>query len=422
MYYFFFSYSRADNNEYLKTFYADLDQAVRDKVGDGDVSFFDQSDNEPGDTWEQNLEMALARSRVFIAVATASYCKKPYCGKEWAAFQERIARYMAGENLGQLVPLTIPVLWIPPDERIAPFPKAIKCRHFHVGDPGSVPNTKGVAYLTRLKGEFKKEYLDLIASLADRIVALAEVHKLIDKYSSVSKLSSLDSPFLVPGATEARAIQLGAKQGGGGPKHVYFVYGAATPEEVRQAGRQDLDAYGEAGGPEWQPFFPEPRTIGAVAPQVASSDEIGMITHELPLSTDLDVQIRKCEANRQLVVILLDAWSAKLQKYGDVLRRLDQQNYINCSVLIPWNEGDLETKQTKAQLNKMVQDILFYRFKNAGDLFLRHEIQNLQELREQIADVLVRLRAEVITRTDTTAAALPPSGTRPSIFGPGGQP
>lgn len=420
MYYFFFSYSRSDNNEYLRTFYADLDQAVRDKIGGRDVSFFDQSGNEPGDAWEQNLEMALASSRVFVSVATASYCKKPYCGKEWAAFQERVARHMKGEKLSQLAPLAIPVLWIPPDERIAPFPDAIKCRHFHVGDPGSIPNKRGVAYLTKLKRVYEEEYLDLISSLADRIVSLAGVHESFDRYSGVPKLSTLDSFFLAPGATEARAIQPGAKQGGGGPKHVYFVYGAATPDEVRQTGRQGLDAYGESGGAEWQPFLPEDRTIGAVAPQVASAD--GMITHELPFSADLDVQIRKCEINKQLVVVFLDAWSAKLQKYGDALRKVDQQNYINCSVLIPSNEEDPETRQAKAQLNETVQNILYHRFKNAGDLFLRHEVQGLPELREHIADVLVRLRAEVITRTNPTAAALPPSGSRPSVSGPGRQP
>jgi hypothetical protein len=77
MYYFFFSYSRSDNNEYLimRSFYADLDEAVRDKVGGVKVSFFDQSGNEPGDAWEENLERALSTSRAFIAMATASYCK-----------------------------------------------------------------------------------------------------------------------------------------------------------------------------------------------------------------------------------------------------------------------------------------------------------------------------------------------------------
>jgi hypothetical protein len=64
MYYFFFSYSRNDNNRYLKTFYTDLDEAVRDMVGREKVSFFDQSGNEPGDHWENNLKIALSTSRV----------------------------------------------------------------------------------------------------------------------------------------------------------------------------------------------------------------------------------------------------------------------------------------------------------------------------------------------------------------------
>jgi FxsC-like protein len=105
-----------------------------------------------------------------------------------------------------------------------------------------------------------------------------------------------------------------------------------------------LDAYGESGGSEWQPFFPnEQRAVGAVAPQVAGSDEIGMIPHEMPLSQDLDAQVRRCEANRQIVVLFLDSWTLKLIKYRQVRAKLDQQNYINCAVLIPWNDADEET-------------------------------------------------------------------------------
>ncbi len=419
MYYFFFSYSRSDNTEYLRTFYNDLDEAVRDKVGGADVSFFDQSGNEPGDFWERNLEKALARARVFVAVATADYVKKPYCGKEWAAFQERIAQYHGGEKLLQEPPLAIPILWVPPKEEVAPFPDAIRKRHFHVADPASIPNTKGIAYLTKLKGHFKKEYLDLLDGLADRIVDLAHAHKAIDNYADVPKLAGLQSPFLAPGANEGAGDQP-ARRTSGGPRHVHFVYCALAPHEAKQAGRKVLDPYGENGGAEWQPFYPEERSVGAIAPQVAGSDEIGMIPHELPLSTDLENQVRHYEEKRQLVVLLLDGWTVQLQKYREALRRLDQQNYINCSILIPVNPVDAEASQPALPLDQTVRETLYHRFKTAGDLFLRPEIRDLPTLRQQIGDVLIRLRAEVINRTHPPAADLPAGGTRPTVTGPGG--
>jgi hypothetical protein len=111
MYYFFFSYSRDNNDQYLRAFYSDLDKAVKDKVGGGKRSFIDQSGNEPGDVWEDNLETALSTSRVFVAMATASYCQKAYCGKEWAAFHDRLERYSHAANLPERAPLSIPVLW-----------------------------------------------------------------------------------------------------------------------------------------------------------------------------------------------------------------------------------------------------------------------------------------------------------------------
>jgi hypothetical protein len=137
-----------------------------------------------------------------------------------------------------------------------------------------------VRYLTKLKGDnsYRKEYEDLIASLADRILAVAAEHHGIDVYQTVPRLASLESPF----STAAGASESGT-QPGGGPKHVHFVYGAATPDELRVAGRQTLAAYGDLGGSEWQPFYPnEQRAVGALAAQVAGSDEIGMIPKRCP--------------------------------------------------------------------------------------------------------------------------------------------
>jgi FxsC-like protein len=420
MYYFFFSYSRSDNNEYLRTFYADLDRAIKEKTGEAEVSFIDQSGNEPGDVWESSLESALARARVFVAIATANYVKKLYCGKEWAAFQRRIAQYQRGEQLTVIPPLAIPILWIPPDERIAPFPDVIKTRHFHVGSPDSIPNRRGVAYLTRLKGIFPREYQDLIETLADRIMSLGFDHSAFDRYQNVPRLSEVGSPFLVTTSPVDSANTPEPKKNVG-PKHVFFVYGAASPDELRETGRQALAAYGDNGGPEWQPFFPQNGSVGAIAPQVAGSDDIGMIPHELPMSADLHERVRACEAKRQLVVILLDSWTVRLPTYQAAFQRLDQQNYINCSVLIPSNPDDSEAT---FQLADTVRNTLYHRFQSSDHstdyVFLRPNIRDIPELRQELAKVLIRLRAEIIIRSVPATTTLPAGGALPTTTGPGG--
>jgi FxsC-like protein len=353
-------------------------------------------------------------------MATASYCNKEYCGKEWAAFQYRIDRYSIDANLGSPAPLVIPVLWVKPSERLAPFPDAIKKCQYYVGDPASKKNALGVKNLTKLKGVFKKEYVGLITELATRIVSLAADHQRIDSNAEVPELAGIKSLFSSDAALAADTDAREMKQCRG-PKHVYFVYGAVAPEELRDAGRRSMEAYGESGGSEWQPFFPKEQTVGAVAPQIAGSDDIGMIPHEMPLSADLDAQVRRCETNKQLVILLLDAWTLMLAKYRELLRKFDEQNYSNCSILMPWNEADTETTNSGVQLWTLVRKTLFHRSKSGGNLFFRNDIRGLEQLREELADVLVRLRAEVINRTHPDAEALPTrSGARPTITGPGG--
>lgn len=418
MYYFFFSYSRSDNSEFLKGFFSDLQNIIKEKLGlEGDVGFIDQTGNEPGDHWEAKLEQALACSRVFVAVATASYARKEYCGKEWAAFEDRVTRYSANRPDVAVAPLIIPVLWIPPSER-APFPDVIRGRHYHLGDPQSKINQRGIRYVFKNKARFGLEYDDFMDALAERVIGLAHEHAGIDAIQDVPGLSSIKSPFETD-ADAANALNAPpARQRG--LKWVHFVYGAGSPNQARQAGRDSVSAYGDRGGAEWQPFLPDERTIGSLAQQVASSDQLGMIACELPLSDDLPDKVRQLEGERQLVVVLLDYWAAKIPAFEAALEDFDRSNYINCSVLVLRNRGDSDTKDHWQELNDKLHNALFYRFKNGNELFLRTGIDEEQRFREQLEDVLTRLRAEVINRSDPNLVNLPQSGTRPSVSGPRG--
>src|SRR4029453_6519936 len=114
--YFFFSYSRQNNDSFLREFFDELNNTVKELVGDKtDAGFFDQKGLELGELWERELEQALVSSRVFIAAVTAGYLKSEFCGKEWAAFESRLKAHAERKN-SEVPPLIVPLLWHPSEE------------------------------------------------------------------------------------------------------------------------------------------------------------------------------------------------------------------------------------------------------------------------------------------------------------------
>ena len=97
-YEFFFSYTRANNDAYLKQFFDDLCVDIRLKRGlpqDAEVGFFDQRDLELGEDWDAAIVNALQTSNVVIAAGSPGYFKREYCGKEWELFRQRCAATVA---------------------------------------------------------------------------------------------------------------------------------------------------------------------------------------------------------------------------------------------------------------------------------------------------------------------------------------
>src|SRR5690349_12319408 len=80
-YWFFFSYAHADYNEYLGTFYRDLEGEVRQLTGDplAGIGFLDRKDIEHGATWDAALEQGLKNCRVFVPLYSPSYFRALYC-------------------------------------------------------------------------------------------------------------------------------------------------------------------------------------------------------------------------------------------------------------------------------------------------------------------------------------------------------
>src|SRR5687767_6729555 len=114
-FWFFFSYAHADDTEFLRRFYKDLNEEVRQLIGapKDEISFLDRNTVSHGSTWDAALEDGLKTCRVFVPLYSSSYFESEYCGKEFAAFRARLHAYLTSQGNPIADPLILPVLWNP---------------------------------------------------------------------------------------------------------------------------------------------------------------------------------------------------------------------------------------------------------------------------------------------------------------------
>jgi hypothetical protein len=88
-------------------------------------------------------------------------------------------------------------------------------------------------------------------------------------------------------------------------------------------------------------------------------------------------------------------------------------------VIVPWNDADPDTQTQNQRLRDALNVAFRFRSRNPNDLYFRAPINNEEDLRKQLVDVLTRLRAEIINKSTPAPGAVPAGGVRPSITGPG---
>ncbi len=368
-YEFFFSYTRANNENYLRTFFKNLSEAICLRRGfhkDTVVGFLDQQDIERGEQWDATLAQALQSSKILVSLYTPAYLRSVYCGREWRVFHQRRELYVKRKKETEgivvaLPPVIKPVVWFPLDG--TPLPPLLQELQYTIGDPSAPHNSMGMRKMRMQYRKFKIAYDDYIDKLADEILDAADNHPL-PELPSLPSLNEVQSAFHSEPSTSNSPQQDPPTSG---PNFVQFVFVAAKPSQLQEL-KQKTECYLQNGGNDWKPFWSErPKRIGALAQNVASSDDLDFSSAELPFSNQLVQQILDAEKKRNIVVLLVDSWTAALQEYRKILQAFDRQNYFNCSVMVPWN-NDAETQQQRAQLEQTIRQTFHFRASTSNSL------------------------------------------------------
>ena len=412
-YEFFLSYTRANNDAFLKKFFDELSQAIRDIRGypaSEDVGFFDQRAIELGEHWDQAIVDALQASRVFLAVTSPGYFKSDYCGREWALFRRRLEAAQAGATLP---PLMKPVVWIP--LTIAGLPEAVREGQITFGDPHAIHNARGLKFLLKNLQEHQTTFNTLIEDLAQEITKAADQHP-VKPLAQVPPLASVISVFTAAaagGAASAQPIAVSA-----GPKHVRFVYVAADPLSFGAA--RGVEAYVDRGGADWKPYYPDDMTrIHRLVQNFVSSDDLDFTSEELPFGPNLLTEIGDAWQKRQIVVLIVDGWTVHFDpRYQAVLSQLDSRLDYHWCVLVPQNDKDFDAAKVRADIDAAVGQT-FDRHANLAPnpLFYRDNIRSAADLKNHLRDVLTKLKEEIRKRASVTMP-VPVGPSRAVVSGP----
>ncbi len=396
-YRFFLSYARIDDRteQEVTAFFRDLEAKVASRIADpgGEpVAFMDQADLQPGEPWPEDLARALGRCRTFVPVMTARYFGREFCGKEWQVFENRCRECANRLNLGEPLPLIVPVLWVPPAED--PLPDFARRLHFDI-DTRDVPaedleriqhyEQHGLLWIfKRRSSTHGNAYQSILDKLAMQIIKVGNEYTLEDIRGELLPLDSVPNRFM--GSTET---DLTASRG----KTASFVAFAGTRTEMRAlaAEREKVDyIYGDPHRALWKPFAPQRNEmVAVVADKGAAYREL--IPRWISLDENLIENIRVAERAGSPVVLLIDPWVTRLGHYRALLERFDHYSFLNSVVMVIWNRQDQSTLSAWDSLQAQLYAVIARHVEATTTIFYRGEITSVEQLEMEIRDVLTYL-------------------------------
>jgi FxsC-like protein len=385
---FFLSYARSryrpqgsDPDRWVAKFFNDLCEDVALATGMQVPGFMDRQ-IPVGTAWPDYLTDALANCRVFVALFSPTYFTSEYCGREWAAFIERVERQTAGRDLPSAI---IPAWWTPMN--LSGLPPSLQPMQNASPRFPTAYTAEGLYGIMKL-GRYRQQYKETVFRLANIIKDRAAECALAA--SPVSDLDSLRNPFAQPQGTQRHQIRLTL----------------ATQSLDKLPPDRDRYYYGRTVD-EWTPYRSQdhPISIGTYAGQV-----IADFGHHYVVDQVDDPGREPLDSPGILVV---DPWATRDPSIADRLREIDDHHPVN--VLAPFNSEDLQTVAASDGLSESLGEVLPNSSALTGSAT---RISTIQAFR----DALPKAVNEAITRFFKTTNAYPPrtppTMQRPKLQGP----
>lgn len=414
----FLSYARANADPYFNSFVTDFLDELQTQLGEtsgAGLMFRDTKDIPLGAKWEPELEHALRTCRVFLAMLSPTYIRRPRCSKEWAYFEWRLAQTGADGPPHRLVTL----VWVPIPS--GDLPPAVEARQFKHDALGTDYAVHGLRYLVQNGGPAYRAFLTALALVVRDLIRGAA----LPEPPALSGLAELGDPFPLAAAVSAPAAGVAPAAATaaaiGGPKHVEFIVVAARQDELA-AIRSVVAAWG-VDVTEWCPFRPADDTSAGLMVQGVAIAE--RLTTSLRAAPPNVVEIlRDARARNTLVVIVVDVWSLELPAYRTVMWNLDgAERFPNAGVLVVWNLDDHETTGRQDHLVRALR-VSFPTLMIMKDPLVFHDqLGTPSQLTDKLRATLHELKRRIADFGDVMRMARGADAVvKPLLVGPGAPP
>ena len=415
---FLLSYDREDGDgDYVEEFFGQLsDELARRRAGwdKRHIGYLDVR-VPTGGRWPNRLNDALSTCRVFLALYSPRYFYSEYCGKEWWIFSERVREYQLQQS--REAELIIPVLWEPAPHDIPAVARPLQYKEQLFPE---IYSQKGLRRIVKLKGKYSEEYDTIVNVLVDRIIDCHDMHVLAPATRLVD-IATATNAFAAPVPTGATDGNIDCGGPVSGPRRVYFVMAAPTAQEAYTIRKDPGDRYG-AEPDEWMPYRPE-----VDEPLILHANDVArqlkpplLPRQERADEGDLVELIKQAERKNAIVILLVDAWAARLPKYRAALCPYDDFDSLHTAVIVPTNGVDSETAQHLPALQADVRAIFTKNFRG-GRRFYRDAVTSLAEFRRALGEALIHTQSLVFENADVQRTVSSNEViARPTITGPGG--
>jgi FxsC-like protein len=416
--YFFLSYAREDDPEYIRRFFHDLSSQVRNLAGVGKedvVGFLDEQSLQIGQRWSMELADALSSCRCFVAMTSPRYFRRDYCGREWAVFSDRLVAYERRWN--RRAPALLPVRWIPTSPM---HPLAAEIQNTNPGIGADSYQEYGLRQMLDLK-RFRDDYRSFVFDLARQIVLVADAHD-IPRSRHLVPLERVRNVFLLESAADGSRETGTPSRESGGKAHrlsartlVHFIVVAGNRDEM-SAIRSKLDYYGSSRV-DWAPYRPGlDEALAALAAQVADDR---MFESEIADIAELADRVDQARRGNELVVLLVDAWAPGLADHRRALLAYDANDELTSAVMIPFNSGDGETLADTTILQAQLANVLPHVLERRDRVMLRQNIPTAEQFSSNLEEILEVAQNRIFKKGAVNAQVHSGAvGTRPILEGP----
>jgi FxsC-like protein len=388
---FFLSYARENFDKYLNKFYRDLNEEIRTLTSsdEGDEGFFDKTSIELGKPWPNDLTTALQNCRTFICLYSPRYFTSEFCGKEWQAFSDRQDTHSARLATNQSRPaLMFPVLWLPETSLPRPLPAVVSTVQYQHHDFGEVYAHEGLRLLIALR-KYHDHYREFLAKFALKLTESAKEH-CVPPLPNPQRINEIESAFHRPVDKNINAV---SESINAGPRYVQFIFVAGRRDELSTV-RERVDSYGEKGGRDWSPYLPDvAEEVGIIVQRIAADEQFHY--EHVNLNDDIIKRIEEAERQNNIVAIIVDTWTLCLPRYNTSMREFDGRKFLNCVVLVSWNNRDHETTtQLSSLTDGMKRTFLRNCIQRDPNCFV--EINSHDELKSELSAALHKALQRII--------------------------